>query len=849
MRCVLVVVLALAACDDGDDGGGGVIEFQGDRPMRRVANDGGDDPADVEGEPADVGVETDSDTSPPDAATDGPPLIRDLETCDDICDVYEDCDRLDAFDGTRDGCLAACADAEGSERFMGYRSCVQIADCATVSRCVVPRKPLPTCEAVCEAVAACDPDVRLPAGLPDIEDCEQACGAFGGRMRECGETLVDAAADACREDDFERCILENEAEDCLPLCDHLAACDESADFVECTLECMVEEVPEDALALRRYEIRRHCILEAGVGECDLVDRCDVRLEADPEAVASVCESDEDCAFFDAETCEEVVAGVLPGLVPGAPACFIDALEGCDTGPLACFRPVPALAGVCDEVCHINDLCGLLEDGETELECAEACRAARGQAALEGRLRCVLSPSCDDLSACQDAANPPLLCDALCDRRGECELPAEGCAEACEGRFDTARIQSELGCTAAAGTCDGVTDCVAPAPPECDVLCGALDGCDLGDDRCLTVCDNAHFVDPGSFLPHLACLLASDCDGRPACERGDLDAGAACLGWCRNQVECGDAAEQTMVECLEACGAGLEGRDFLTFDAADECLAEAEDCDALDACIDEVPADAFCEEVCGELVRCGLERDGEACEAACAADPDALVENAACVVEEIRGGNRCRPVAECIDAQVEPAGAACADFCERQAECDDGVDAFLCERECTPEPADFPVRAACTVRAECDDAQMCLDADPAIPDGCVEVCDGLAEDCEDLFGEDRDTIYDDAESCSVDCTGARIVNGEDEYLVELPVCIEEAGCDEVAVAECFDDPTNACGEAWDLIVQCQAQMFLGPEQQFLAGCDDMQAQCVIDAVAMLGGPDPLLCPIFLLQCAF
>lgn len=850
MRGALVVAVALAsvACDGGETDDG-VTEFEGDRPTRRVTSDGGDPPRDAAVDPADGDVEPDAAARPADAAPDGPLLIRELETCDDICDVYAACDRLDAFDGTRDGCLAACTDAEGSERFMGYRSCVQIADCATVHQCVVPPKPLPSCEAVCEAVAACDPELRLPSGLPDIEDCEQACAAFGGRMRECGEALVEAAPDACREDDFERCILRDEAEDCLDHCDRLGACELTPDVVECTLACMVEEAPEDPLALRRHENRRRCIREADVGDCDVVDRCDVRLEADPETVAAVCESDAECAFFDAETCEEVVAGVLPGLVPGAPACFTGTLERCDEGPLSCFRPAPALAGVCDEYCHINDLCDLLADGETELDCAEACRAARGQAELEGRLRCVLSPTCDDLSACQDAANPPGLCEALCDRRGECERANEGCAEACEGRFDTARVQAELGCTAAAGACVGVDGCVAPSPPECDVLCDALDGCDLGTDRCLTACDNAHFVDPGSFLPHLACLLASDCAGRPACERGDLGAGAACLGWCRHRVECVEAPEQTMVECLQACGDGLEGRDFLSFDAAGECLAAAEDCEALAACTDAVAPDGFCGEVCGELVRCGLERDGDACEAACLEDPDALVDDAACVMAEIRGDGRCRPVAGCIDAQVEPAGPACAALCERQAECDDEVDAFLCERACTPQPADFPVRAACTVRAACEDAQMCLEADAAIPDGCVEVCGGLADDCADLFGEGRGTVYDDAEACSVDCTGARIVDGEDDYLAELPGCIEDAGCDEEAVASCFDDPANLCDDAWSLVVQCQAQMFLGPEAQFLAGCDDMQAQCVVDAVDMLGGPDPIFCPIFLLQCAF
>ena len=218
-----------------------------------------------------------------------------------------------------------------------------------------------------------------------------------------------------------------------------------------------------------------------------------------------------------------------------------------------------------------------------------------------------------------------------------------------------------------------------------------------------------------------------------------------------------------------------------------------------------------------------------------------------MVAELRGENFCRPVAECIDAEVEEAGPGCASFCERRFECDDAVDPFLCERECTPEPDGFDVRAACARRAECAGLEDCANADGAIPDGCVDVCDGLVADCEDLFGEGRDTIYDDGAQCAVECAGARLVNGEADYLVELPMCLEDAGCDDEAIEACVEDPNNLCGDAWETVEACQAQMLFGDEAGFLRSCDDGLAMCIIDAVNQVGGPDPLFCAIALLPC--
>jgi len=495
-----------------------------------------------------------------------------------------------------------------------------------------------------------------------------------------------------------------------------------------------------------------------------------------------------------------------------------------------------------------DLCERLPEGESELDCAEACREARGGAALEGALRCVVAPTCDDLAACRDAADPAALCAALCARRDDCDVGAEDCAEVCEARFDTARVQAELVCTVVAAGCEGVETCVATPPPDCGLLCDAYDGCDLGDERCTTRCDDVDFADPAAYLPELACVLASDCGARRACRDGMLDAGAACLGWCRDRVECEGAADLTMVACLQACGEGLEGRDFLTLDAAGECLAVAPDCEARAGCIDEVAADAYCTDLCDEQARCGLIEDVDACLDACQGASELQVEVGACVVGELRGAGRCRRVAECVGAEVEPAGAGCVSFCARRAECDDDVDAFLCERECTPEPAGFPVRAACAHRSECGAVDACVEADAAIPQGCVDACGGLAEACEDLFGEDRDTIFDDPVHCSVECTAARIVNGSETYLEALPECFAGVECDGERVEACLVEPDSGCDQAWEYVVACMAGAFFPPEDQFLAACDEAQASCIIDQVDGLGGPDPLgLCGLLLVGC--
>ncbi len=704
MRHWLVVGLVCLGCDSGDSGG----DPEPDLPVRRAADaevagdDMGETTPDAGGETPDAG-EVDPDLGP-----DSAPLIRDLQSCEDICGVYEECGVLDEFDGTTEGCLAACRDAETSERFMGYRSCVQIAECDSVTRCAVPPKPLPACEAVCAAAEACDAEFRLPAGHPSYEDCAAACAADEDLMRRCGQALPEAEADACPEAEFARCILASRGTECLAICDRQAGCtpeDAPIDPIDCALECLSEQPSEDPLQERRRTSRRRCVIEAMADDCEAITLCDARAEADPEDIEAVCAADAECGFFEPEGCAELIRTSLPTLAPGAVECLAAAGEACE-GQLACFRPAPAPLGICDEACHVDMLCGELPEGQMEFECAEACREGRGDPAYEAQLRCALSATCDDALACKEAADPQARCEALCERRGACGEIPEGCAADCVARFSTARVQAELGCTAAAATCDGVAACVAPPAPDCARLCAADEACDIADDGCLAECDDAHFADPGDFLPRAACVLSGDCAERAACRDGSYDSGAACLGWCRLQIECGEA-EGELLDCFSTCGEGYEGREFLTFDAASECLGMAGDCEALQGCVDAVEDDDYCEEYCGELARCHV-GEADACLAACAESPDDAVDSAVCTIAEIRDGHLCRPVAECVGAEVEPAGPGCAAFCARAFECDDSQDPFLCERECTPEPEGFRVRASCAERAEC------------------EICDGLVD---------------------------------------------------------------------------------------------------------------------------
>ncbi|MCB9543996.1 MAG: hypothetical protein H6703_16335 [Myxococcales bacterium] len=855
---ILVATLAIACDDAGETDDDGALP---DVPVREPDDAGPD-----LGPREDGGPVEDADVVPDMAADMG--LIREIEGCADICAVYESCDRLDLWAGDIEECNRGCADAELSDRFQGWLTCLQITACGALEECVVPPRPRPSCADVCDTLEGCGASARIPQGLPGIANCAAACNdrLLEQTIVNCGEAAV-YEPEQCTEEVFARCYLNERQRDCLELCDRRAGCEAGVDVIDCAVACAQPPAVDDPVANRRRGIARTCAREArDCAELEACSRQTARPIVGDATVDELCAANEGCGFLDGPSCVEASPALLRRLADGAIDCLTEVFtDACAEGPLGCFAPGTFALAACDEYCANAALCGTLPDGQIELECTQQCRAAvdSGEGALiaplRPRLACAYGDTCADIAACEAGAGAAADCAAFCARRGECAVDGGAdCVADCTARGATARGFAERTRTLAAAECDGAALCVAPPPPDCATLCAPLDACALGGADCVRRCDDADFADPTGFLPTLACVSATErCDARARCLDGDLAGGAACLAWCRRANDCQGGGGDP-VDCVVECGGGLAGADGLTFDGARDCLAAAgadAECAALDACVDAVPADGYCAAFCGAVDGCRLGEGEDACLAACRAAPaDAeRVEQAACVLNARRSGAGCAVVAECIGAVVEPASPACQALCAAQNTCDEDVDAFLCERDCIPEPEGTPLRAACAARGGCAELPICLAAPAELPPACDDVCATLAM-CPGAIGAGADARYPDAAACLADCGGAAVLSEADDYAGELATCLDAAACDADAVTACYEaGPRGGCAEAWAAFVACNNQWIPGlgganDEATYVAQCEatlaadpnaQMQIDCLIDTAANAMA-DPLAC---------
>ncbi len=847
--------VAAFALGCGEDEGGGASD-DGDGAVR---------PLEDMGVETDRGVAPDPDTGIADDATPGDadvppgdsgPLIREVEDCEDACGVYERCGRIGEFFGSPEQCATACADAETSPRYRGWLACLAVEDCAELQECAVPQRPPPACAEVCAAIESCEADFRVPT------DCAAACqdAALAPTLQRCGVALVRPPTPelACDEPRFAQCVLQTTENTCLSACSRRSDCGQPLDLVDCTLACAAAGEAEDPVARRRAELTRQCVINAD--NCEGVAACggDRPIVGDT-TVEELCTANEACAFFAAEGCAATAASALRDLRDGAVDCLAEGFAaGCESNLSACFRPAPAPGPSCDEHCAVSNLCGLLPEGRTEFDCLEDCRAtlAGGDAdavgALTPVLACAFGPDCAAVTACQASAPPDIACGAFCDRQVECGLAAEreACMASCRASVNTDRQRAAMACAEVAATCEGVGRCTPPPAPPCEEICQPLAACGLADAGCLTECDNASFADPGSFLPHLACLEATArCDARAVCESGDVSGGDACFRWCAAQRCAGDMRAEEA--CVRECIDGFAGAKSLQFEGTRECLAAAAPdagCDVLGECLDP-PEGFYCEPACDALARCTLVEDAQACATECGDDAgdEGRIEESACILRAERRQEGCRAVLTCTGEDVPPPSAACGALCEVRHRCDEDLDAFLCERQCDAEAAGNAVRVACAGRAQCDELDACLAAPADIPPACADACGAIAA-CDGLIGEEDGALYADAETCAADCAGGAVLQGE-AFPAAVLECAESAaqdGCDADAVRACFSEPSNLCRDTWDALVSCGAEAIFGggDEGQFLITCQQnlamdeatttMQAQCIQDVAAQAAG---------------
>ncbi|MFN3199320.1 MAG: hypothetical protein ACE366_13035 [Bradymonadia bacterium] len=877
---IVVSALSIAGCDDG--GGSDTPDANRMRSNDAMVMGGaggemggaGGEVGGAGGEVGGAGGEM-SDASLPDME----PRRRPVENCVDACEVLGECDRLDLAGGSAESCAEACALASEGPRFQGWLSCVELEACGRLDQCPIPEAPPPACDEVCTAIDGCEEDFRLPTALPDVESCAQGCEVrvVELRMGICGEALVRQGV--CDELGFARCMLEDRAADCLRMCDAESQCSADPDFdpIECAIQCATAQGDADPVVQLRVNQRIGCF-DNLAGNCEALQSC-IALQAggatDPEAVAAICGADEACGFF-GEPCDIPAAETLAAVSEEAADCLVSSLEdSCESPLYACFAPAPAPPGGCRAHCEVSELCGLLPEGQDAFGCQQLCDGAlaSGEAAQAASwlplIECAGGATCPAIEACQAAAEPMATCESYCGRLDECEAlgqypDAATCQASCEALFLTDRARAARLCASAAAGCDQLPLCETPPAPDCTPLCTLLEACDLGGADCQAACDDATFARPESYLERLACAAATDrCDERATCEDGELGGGLACLRWCEATVACEGGDEAAMVSCVQSCGAGLPGVEGLTFAAAEACLQGAEEtCEAVTACVDGADVTTLCDPYCAEMDRCRLIEEGgdvESCVASCgmALEAETNVDEVSCTLGATRRQAGCGAVAECNGIEVEPASPACQSLCGAQNVCDPAFDAFLCERDCIPEPAGTPINAACANRAACDDIGLCLAEDPQIDPACVGACAEIAA-CEGLVGPGEEAIFADEDACAIECAGGSLLNG-DAFAEGFGNCARDArmaGCSAEEIEACFDNPADICTDGFAAILDCNLQDLVGGEQAYLDSCRNLlaqdpaaaqaQAQCYIDlANAAMG--DDFVCLLGSFQC--
>lgn len=751
--------------------------------------------------------------------------IRPIEGCADACAIYDDCGRTDElFPGGAAECLERCGEAEDLERFVDYVTCMQITRCDAIQECRLPEPPPPMCPDVCAAIAACDGTFRLPDALPGVADCAAACfdDRLAGDLSECGRHVLEGL---CDEPAFARCMLDERNDECVQVCRARAACDAGLDAVDCTLECLNAELPDDPVAARRVQLDRNCARNAA--DCDELAACSARNQrpiVGDATIEEMCAANAECGFLGVEGCEEEAPALLRRLADGAIDCFTAHFQNaCGSPPYDCFTPPPAPDRGCEEHCLVSDICGLLPEGELEVDCLETCQAAL--ASMDPVLvnpylplfECSSLDSCPDVRECQRLARPDIACREVCQTQIECR--AEGsdeCLDECLAGFNTNRARAERACSRATDGCANVNLCVTPPPPNCDYYCGPLDTCGESAARCPIDCDNDHFDDPSGFLPAIACLNGSDrCSDRLRCLDEPSARGQACLSYCAATVGCNPQAVESMEDCVVRCASqGVGGELGLAFEAASPCLVEAgpeAECAVLRACLNDADPDDACPAYCAELDRCLLIDDVAVCEAQCRAaeEPDALAD-AACVVNARRRNANCGVAAECIDAMLPPISRACGELCDAQARCDDAIDPFLCGQACDPDAPGLAIRAGCAAIAPCDQLALCDEPPAMVPPDCNAAC-GIIAGCPDLVGEGG--LFADFNHCQARCAGASLIQGAN-FPARLQGCANDAMCERAAVEECFSVSANICEDGQEALVVCSID-FLFP---------DYQAQC-------------------------
>ena len=287
------------------------------------------------------------------------------------------------------------------------------------------------CPEVCEALAACDGTARLP------EHYRVSSTAKLGVTDRLSLSIFDDAANrwwqtvrSVTNQSLPAVCSKNSHRGCLRVCELRVACGRPS-AIDCAIQCVTADEPEDPLARRRSRIEANCAETAAT--CEAFQDC---LRAGPEpvdmaAVERLCEADAGCGFF-TQDCSETVTPLVATTDSATQECIVERLTNdCSTSFLDCLRPAFPAPVLCDRfLCGVRN-CGTLPPGQLELECVGLCREiveTRDRERLPEiwrGLNCAYAQSCDEFSVCTEDVADALDCDGLCALRDECDAARRG----------------------------------------------------------------------------------------------------------------------------------------------------------------------------------------------------------------------------------------------------------------------------------------------------------------------------------------------------------------------------------------------------------------------------------------
>ena len=784
---------------------------------------------------------------------DGGPPPPDVTSCQEACDRYAACERLVEIFPDEGACLDLCERASRARPPETWFRCLSGEQCGLIHRCSLPVPPPPSCEETCGAVDNCGVQV------PGDADCMASCEALGDGFASCGEAVLGGR---CDEVGFVDCLAERVWPACRAECEVAVECNLRRQQT-CAGECIAALGDADPLARLRANQRGQCIARAG-DDCLRINDCyEGGAAVGPADRATLCGLWSDCGleFEFGFPCDEIYFILMDEGGEDAVRCAIGELQAeCPFDPFFVFDVCRSGGGgnsACESLCEGLGVCTLHGAGP---RCVGDCvqgrdgnpdEVIRGQA----RLACGVAGRCDELDMCLDEASVPAQCAAHCDALVACEHvdDADACVAECDERFARARDIAYRDCVEESrGVCGAIGACEQPDGIPCDALCERVDACGLaqfGPPGCLSLCDDAHFVDPEQTLHDLACVLsAPSCRsiGRndpsvEACLNRGTDAGAACFNYCRGREVC--EGDGDVARCVVECAAGFGDGEALRFAAARECLTELgrdPACARIDGCIPPV-AGVDCAAYCATASGCGVELEG--CEERCAGDPLAQLRSLRQLNCLDAADDDCEAVSMCFGEgePPPPRPVDAAEFCRMYNACDfEDLVGFPCadfyEMAVRDGGQAFVECLADEIRAGCPPDpffayELCFDG-PG-PDPRASGCDALCEVrhlCDQLDDDQ------DRSDCVMTCEAAL---GPDEPDLAARIrpqlaCREAWSCPELATCIEESSPAATCRTACEGLDGCEL-LEGGDVDACVRACDvDFARQRYIEWLTCLDG---------------